>query len=121
MLASASGPNTLAATPGRSGTPISVTLSNTGAPPISDPGFHPDDASDHVGFDVYRLSVSVEGDGWSARLLNALAAVEVGGSQPITVYVSREEEGSGEATLTLRATSESDPTKAAVTTVSLVG
>jgi hypothetical protein len=41
----------------------------------------PAGARAHLNADVYRLCVSIEGEGWSARLLNALAALEFGKSQ----------------------------------------
>ena len=72
-------------------------------------------------FGLFRLDVSVSGEGWSARLLNALAAVEAGASQSVTVYVSPEAGSADEATLTLRATSESDPSQTASVTVVLGG
>jgi M6 family metalloprotease-like protein len=100
-------------------TPFVFTLRNTGGAGALEPGLHPDEAREYLTHDVYRLTVSVEGEGWSAQILNALAAVETGGHQPVTVYVSREASASDEATLTLQATSESDPSKTAVTTLSL--
>jgi hypothetical protein len=63
------------------------------------------------------MSVSVAGEGWSGRILNALAAVESGGSQEVTVYVSAGQGAAESGTLTLSATSESDPTKTAAVTV----
>ena len=81
---------------------------------------HPDDAAAYLSSDVYRLSASVEGEGWSARLLNALAAVEVGGSQTVTVYVSKETGGADSARVTLHAVSESDPSKTAAFTVQVI-
>jgi hypothetical protein len=74
-------------------------------------------AGPHFGSDVYRLSVSVEGRGWTARLLNALAAVKIASSSPVAVYVSREPGASKSAAVTLRATSESDPSKFATAAI----
>jgi hypothetical protein len=74
-------------------------------------------AVSHLNYDVYRLSVSVEGKGWTARLLNALAAVKFGASQPVAVYVSHEDGSDRSATVTLRAASESDPSKTATASV----
>ncbi len=97
--------------------PAVFTLKNTGkAAEVTDPAGPPTAAS-HLNSDVYRLSVSVEGKGWSARLLNALAAVKFGGAAPVTVYVSREEASVRSATVVLRATSESAPSKTATATV----
>jgi hypothetical protein len=89
-------------------TPIHFTLTNTGAAPGADGTLHPDDAASFLNSDLFRLSASVEGTGWSARLLNALTAVEVGGSRQITVYASAGPGASREARLVLRATSESE-------------
>ena len=83
----------------------------------SDPEVHPTDVGPYVNSDVYRLSVSVEGEEWTAQLLNALAAVEFGGSQKVTVYVSHRAGGAPSAKVTLRAKSESDPSKTAAATV----
>jgi len=61
--------------------------------------------------------VSVEGEGWSAQLINGLAAVGSGAFQTVTVYVSQETGGAKPAAVTLRATSESDPSKTAQASV----
>jgi hypothetical protein len=92
----------------RPNTLVGFTLSNTGQPAAAGQAAGP-----HLNYDVYRLSVSAAGKGWTARLLNALAAVESGASQPVAVYVSREDGGEPEATVTLRAVSEGDPSKTA--------
>jgi M6 family metalloprotease-like protein len=98
-------------------TPVTFTIVNRGEAVETDPALHPADASAYLSFDVYRLSVSTEGKGWTAQLLNNLAAVEFGGSQPVKVYVSREDGGAQSARVILRATSESDPSKTSAATV----
>ncbi len=103
----------------RANTPVSFTLHNTGTAESTDPTLHPSDANAHLESDIYRLAVSIDGEGWSAQLLNALAAVEFGGSQTVTVYVSQERGSSATATVTLRATSESDPSVTATSRVQL--
>jgi hypothetical protein len=100
-------------TAGGLNTPVTFTLTNTGSPGSADPGLHPDDATRYLNSDLYRLSVSVDGEGWTARILNALAAVESGGSQSVTVYVSAGPDASESATVTLQAISESDPSVSA--------
>lgn len=100
-------------------TPVIFTLSNTGAAADAESALHPSDAGVHLNSDVYRLSVSMEGEGWSAQLLNGLAAVEAGQSHPVTVYVTAEESGVPPATLTLRAVSESDPAQTAEAVVTV--
>lgn len=107
------------ATVGEGLTEVTFTLTNSGSPAVAGPSTHPDDATEYLNSDLYRLDVSVSGEGWSARLLNALAAVEAGESRSVTVYVSPEAGSADEPTLTLRATSESDPSKTASVTVSL--
>ncbi|MGA2532126.1 MAG: peptidase M6 [Candidatus Aminicenantales bacterium] len=94
-------------------TPVNFILKNTGKGAEADAG----DAGSHLNFDVYRLSVSVEGKGWTARLLNGLAAVKSGGSRDVAVYVSSEDGSARAATVILRATSESEPAKTATASV----
>jgi M6 family metalloprotease-like protein len=103
-------------------TPLHFELANTGSSTsVADPSLHPDDASAYLRSDLYRLSVRVEGRVWSARLLNALAAVEPEGSIPVTVYVTRGAGASESAVVTLRATSESDPATNTTATVRVSG
>ncbi|NIO10717.1 MAG: hypothetical protein GTO40_23035 [Deltaproteobacteria bacterium] len=103
----------------RTNTPITFILNNTGKAAETDSALHPSDARAYLNSDVYRLSVAVEGKGWTAQLLNGLVAVECGEFKPVTVYVSQEDGGAASATLTLRATSESDPSKTATATVKI--
>jgi M6 family metalloprotease-like protein len=98
-------------------TPVTFTLKNTGTAAETDPAAHPADAAAYLKSDVYRLSVTVEGKGWTARLLNGLAAVGFGGFRQVTVYVSHEAGSSPSAKVTLRASSESDPSKIATASV----
>ncbi len=124
-----SGPHTRAVTlagpdeisVGPSLAPITFTITNTGSSEAMPADLHPDDAGEYLTSDLYRLEVSVEGEGWSARILNGLAAVEFGRSQALTVYVSSDGGGSRAeaATLTLRAVSESDASVAATKVVTL--
>ena len=69
------------------------------------------DGAAYTDADIYRLSVSVDGDGWSAALPNALAGVKVGASQPVQVFIKRDATSAKTATVKLTATSESDATK----------
>jgi len=101
-------------------TPVSFTLKNTGIAAAYEPELHPTDVNAYLNSDVYRLSVSVEGEGWTAQFLNGLAAVEFGGSQQIEVYVSQLDGSVPTATVTLHATSESDPSKSATATVKVL-
>jgi len=104
---------------GQPDAPVTFVLKNTGKAAATDQAAHPADAGGSLNSDVYRLSVSVEGKGWNAQLLNGLAAVEFGGSREIKVYMSQEAGSSPRATVTLRAASESDPSKVATATASV--
>jgi hypothetical protein len=59
--------------------------------------------------DIYRLSVSIEGEGWNSKLLNSLNSIENGSSEKIPVYVSHDESCSASAKVTLTIRSENDP------------
>lgn len=63
--------------------------------------------------DIYRLSVSVEGEGWNAQILNSLTSVQQGNSEKIPVFVSHNNTCSSSAKVTLTARSENDPSKSA--------
>jgi M6 family metalloprotease-like protein len=89
------------------------TLKNTGATAATDAAAHPKDAAAFLDYDIYRLSATVSGQGWSADLPNALAAVKFGESQTIGVHASHPTAGRAPGALTLKATSESDPTRSA--------
>jgi len=100
-------------------TPVTFTLKNAGTAAQTDPAAHPADAAAWLKSDVYRLTVTVEGKGWTARLLNGLAAVGFGSTRQIIVYVSHEAGSSPSARVTLRASSESDPSKIATASASV--
>jgi len=98
---------------------VSFTLANTGQKLAPANGSPSASASLFTGADVYRLAVTITGDGWSAALPNALATAKAGASVPVQVFVNRAASSSSKATLTLTATSESDPTKTAKMTTTL--
>jgi len=84
--------------------PVTFALINKAAPA-------PATAGPEFGSDLYRLAATIDGKGWSAQLTNALAEVKAGGETKITVFVSRESKADKAATVTLRAVSESDPSR----------
>jgi len=87
-------------------------LTNTGAGVATDPALHPEDASAYLNADVYRLAVEgTTGQGWTAQLYNELATAEFGQTVNVPVYVTRVPTSTGNTTVTIRATSESDPTQ----------
>ncbi|MEU6414326.1 M6 family metalloprotease domain-containing protein [Microbispora sp. NPDC046933] len=86
----------------------SFPLFNTGKA-ASAQGQHPEDVSAYLNSDVYRLKAEVEGNGWTTITPNALAAVDFGGKETVTVFAQQSAGGSRHATVKLTATSESDP------------
>ncbi|KAI0005590.1 M6 metalloprotease [Xylariaceae sp. FL0662B] len=70
---------------------------------------HPQDLSDYLDSDIYRLGAEVDGDGWRVELPNALAAAKFGASTTVKVAVGATSNATGSATVRLTATSESDP------------
>ncbi|MFD0887590.1 M6 family metalloprotease domain-containing protein [Streptosporangium algeriense] len=84
-------------------------------------GDHPEDVRAYLGEDVYRLSASVEGRGWTATLPNQLATAGFGDRTLVAVNAQRASGGSRLAKVTLTATSESDPSKTARATCHVIG
>lgn len=94
------------------------TLKNMGAAAAIDAA-PPPDAAAFLSHDIYRLSVAVSGQGWSADLPNALAAVKFGESQSVAVRTSHTSRAEANGILTLKAVSESDPNQSATANCSL--
>jgi M6 family metalloprotease-like protein len=82
------------------------TVKNTGVNAPTDPALHPQDETASFDSDIYRLSASASGTGWQAYLRNDLGTAKFGDSFSVPVYVTP---GSGSNTVTLKATSVSDP------------
>lgn len=59
--------------------------------------------------DVYRLSVTSRGRGWTAELDNALTTTSAGDTVTVPVYVSRSPGAAQNTVVTLTARSESNP------------
>jgi M6 family metalloprotease-like protein len=98
---------------------VNVTLTNSGHAAITSVDAHPRDESAFLNSDVYRLSATIEGDGWLVGLPNALAAVKFGSSQQVPVIVRRSDNAASSAVLTVVARSESDSSKSAAVRVRL--
>jgi hypothetical protein len=88
------------------------TLKNTGhAPNSSTPNPHPQDLSPYLGYDIYRVSAEVEGEGWKVAVPNALATAKFGEETVVRVAVGKEGGGyarSGAADVTVEVVSELD-------------
>jgi M6 family metalloprotease-like protein len=90
---------------------VAFALANTGKSAAVPDGTHPANVNSYVDYDLYRLSVSVQGEGWSGALQSALAAVKFGETGSVPVFLSRTPKSASSATITVTATSESDPSK----------
>ena len=89
---------------------MTVSVRNTGQAAALPMNIHPRDATSALGADLYRLSASVEGDGWAASLPNALIAVPFGNDRSLDVYLRHTNDAAATATLVISAKSESDST-----------
>ncbi|SEH02277.1 M6 family metalloprotease domain-containing protein [Nonomuraea solani] len=103
------------------GTTCAFKVTNTGRDAATDPALHPQDERAHLGNDIYRLSASAAGAGWSAHLPNDLATAAFGRSADVPVQVTRAPGGARSATIRLTATSVSDPGKTATSTCKVRG
>jgi hypothetical protein len=59
--------------------------------------------------DIYRLSASVEGEGWDVHVPYEVVAAASGETVPVTAYATAGEGASESATVSVTATSEADP------------
>ncbi|MFL6144628.1 MAG: peptidase M6 [Labedaea sp.] len=98
----------------------SFLLSNTGQLAIPQ-GQHPEDVSAYLNGDVYRLSATVDGRGWTTQLPNQLASTNFGTTVGVAVYAKQNSPGSRLVRVNLTATSESDPTKTSTATCYVFG
>lgn len=87
------------------------TITNTGEMAETDPALHNKDISASLNYDIFRLTINVEGEGWKAQLLNSLTSMKPGDSEKIPVYISHEKVHSNSAKVKLTARSENDPSK----------
>ena len=71
--------------------------------------------------DVYRLSATASGRGWSAWLPNALATAKAGQRTTVQVYAEHAAGAARLGAVRLTATSESDPAKKATATCAVAG
>jgi M6 family metalloprotease-like protein len=98
----------------------SFPLTNTGSN-AAPQGQHPEDVSAYLGGDVYRVSATVDSNGWSAWVPNELATAQFGQRVDVPVYAKQDDGGQRLAKVTLTATSESDPAKTSTATCYVVG
>jgi len=85
-------------------------VENTGTAKADSIEAKQDPIADYSGHDIFRLVANANDPQWSVQLQSALIAVKTGGSAPVDVYVSHTGKAA-HSTVTLKAQSESDPTK----------
>ena len=96
---------------------LAFELKNTGEPVPTEASLHPMDAGPFLNADLYRISASVEGRGWTVELPNALAVADFGKARSLKAYVAAGEGSAKTATVTIKAVSESDPTKSVTASI----
>jgi len=109
----------VSATATRSVATFDLTLTNTGAAAPTDVSVHPQDATAWLNQDIYRLSASVEGEGWAVSFQNPLVALPFGESTRVPVRATLAGGAARSATVTITATSESDPTRSVTARVAV--
>ena len=95
------------------------TVRNTGTATGSADGIHPGGGDKNTGYDIYRLKLLIEGEGWEAGLLNEIIYIPEGETFDVPVYFGPTGANAAKASLTLKAVSESDPEKSSSYTVKL--
>ena len=86
-------------------------ITNTGEQAKEEIDLHNKKISANFNYDIYRISLGIEGEGWNAQLLNSLVSIKPGDCVKVPVYLSRKTVCSKSAKVTLTARSESDPAK----------
>ncbi|WKX71702.1 M6 family metalloprotease domain-containing protein [Streptomyces sp. XD-27] len=113
------GPGTAQGDPGSGRALCTFDLANTGHAAPRPANGHPDPVASHLSSDIYRLSATASGRGWSAWLPNRLATAANGASVDVDVAVTAKANADRKGRITLTARSESDPAKTAKATCSL--
>ncbi|GIJ44172.1 peptidase M6 [Virgisporangium aliadipatigenens] len=96
--------------PTQRGVTCSFELTNTGTWSAGGQQ-HPENVNAYTRSDVYRLSATVDGQGWRTQVPNALATAEFGKSTTVRVSVGASQSAASTGVVNVTATSESDPSK----------
>jgi M6 family metalloprotease-like protein len=84
-------------------------------------GTHPEDVRSYLNSDVYRVAATVDGHGWTVSVPNQLATADFGGYVQVPVYAKKQGSGPLVTRVKLTATSESDPSKKATASCTVIG
>ena len=87
---------------------VFFTVTNTGEPSATDPSLHYQNTSRWLNSEIYRLSIKVVDNGWSAQLINGLISLEPGETAEVPVYQERIKGASRKAKVILTVQSECD-------------
>ena len=87
---------------------VFFSVTNTGEPSATDPSLHHQNTSRWLNSEIYRLSIKVVDNGWSAQLINGLISLEPGETAEVPVYQERIKGASRKAKVILTVQSECD-------------
>jgi M6 family metalloprotease-like protein len=90
---------------------VTVTLINSGAAVKLPDDLHPRRRDSAFSSDVYRVTATIRGTGWSADVGNEFVAIPFKEMREVRIMARHNNSASSSATLSWRAASESDPTK----------
>ncbi|MDP4222799.1 MAG: peptidase M6 [Bacteroidota bacterium] len=93
------------------------TLKNTGEPAVADPSLHYQNTVRWLNYDIYRLSVTIEGKAWSGQLINGFVSLMPGESAIVPVYLSGGKDAARHVKIILSVKSETDPLKSVSSTL----
>ncbi|WP_346767594.1 M6 family metalloprotease domain-containing protein [Knoellia koreensis] len=94
-------------------------LTNTGAG-VGDSSGQPEDVTQYLGNDVYRLSATTTSAGWQVNLPNALTTAKAGETVTVPVHALASGDGTRPGKIVLTATSESDPSRTSTATCTAI-
>lgn len=88
---------------------LNLQVTNTGKPAAKDTTLNPGCPENSLNYDIYRISAAITGEGNAVQLTNELIAIPFGETKNIMVYYSKNEKFKQKPTITVSATSVSNP------------
>lgn len=88
---------------------LNLQVTNTGKPVTKDSTLNPGCPENSLNYDIYRISATITGEGNSVQLTNELIAIPFGETRNIKLYYSKNENSKQKPTITVSATSVSNP------------
>lgn len=97
---------------------VLINIENTGDRRSFSSEIHPSgDVNENLNFDIYRVQAFTMGEDWKGYLLNELVVLQAGETKDIPLYVARKNENPTNASIVVRVTSESNPSKSRSATI----